>query len=151
MIVIITDLKHFRGFHVVANERDHLNPKPILKEIDLPPLLEGPKHIKDTVSDQAGRFRSDGNPGMAIGEAHGLEQEQERRNISRVAQSIEALLHKEGVTHWSLAAPQTINARLLEDLEPNRRNQLKENLPTNLCKQPILEIQKRFQLELPEE
>lgn len=149
MIVIVTDLKHFRGFRVVTNERDPLHPEPILKEIDLPPLLKGPQQMKDAVSDQAGRFRSDGNPGMSAGEAHGFEQEQEKRNIASVARSIQALLENEQASSWSLAAPQAINARLLDALDGGLKSQLKENLLTDLCKQPILDIQKRFRLELP--
>ncbi len=146
MIIIVTDLNRLRGFQVVPNEHDPLNPQPMLKELDLPPMSDVPQKLKDAVTDQAGRFRSDGNPGMANGEALGLQREQENRNIARVARSLEALLQRKGATKWALAAPKTINAKLVERLEPSARQNIMENVQADLCKQPVLEIQKRFNL-----
>lgn len=149
MIVIIADLSSLRAFRVVPNENDPTNPQPppILREIEVSPIPgAGPQPIKEIVTDQAGRFRSDRNPGMSHGDAHGLEQEQEKRNIAELATAIERVIASENPERWSLAAPKAINARLVNRLETTFRERLSENHQADLCKQPVIEIQKRFKL-----
>ncbi len=146
MTIITADLGSLRAFRVVSNENKVENPNAILQEIDVSALPSPPQRLSDTVSDKAGRFRSDGSPGLARGEAHGLEQEQERKCIADLAAAIEDLLSNENSEVWSLSAPKTINGRLVDMISQRSRQRLRENLLINLCKQPILEIQNRFKL-----
>ena len=145
MIIILADLGTIRAFRVVANV-NQAEVKPVLKEIDAPGLPEPPQRLGETVSDQAGRFRGDGTPGAVSGEAHGLALEQERRCITDLADAINAFVKSEDGAPWALAAPQPINSRLVDALDAAVRGSLNQNLKMNLCKQPILEIQERFDL-----
>lgn len=144
MTVIVADLGCLRAFRVVTNVDTLGDENPALQEIDVPISPVSPKRISDSLSDQAGRFQSDGSPGMARGEAHGLKQEQERRNLTDLASAIDQVL--DGGGKWALAAPKAFNARLVDMLDKDVRSRLGENLLADLCKQPILEIQKRFKL-----
>ena len=145
MIIILADLGSIRAFRVVANV-NQTEVRPVLKEMEVAALPEPPQRLGETVSDQAGRFRSDGSPGAVSGEAHGLALEQERRCIVDLADAINSLVKSEGVEKWALAAPQPINARLVEALDSEVCDRLAQNLKTNLGKQSVLEIQERFDL-----
>ena len=81
---------------------------------------------------------------MARGEAHGLEQEEERRLIAQVAEKIAALIKEENPDRWQLAAPQTINSRILDALDPSVRESLAGNEKHDFTKLPTLEVGRRF-------
>jgi hypothetical protein len=148
MNIILADLGSLRAFRVVTNI-NQTEITPILEEIEVPPLSDPPQRLSETVSDQAGRFRSDSSPGSASGEDHGLAQEHEKRYLADVAKGINQLVTSEGAESWALAAPQAINGRLIDLLDPAVAERLRQNLKMDLCKQPILEIQKRFELPVP--
>ena len=124
MIIICTNAGRLRAFRITQSDT----------------RVEPTKQI----GDQAGRFSSDGSPGMARGEAHGLEQEEERRLIAQVAEKIAALIKEENPDRWQLAAPQTINSRILDALDPSVRESLAGNEKHDFTKLPTLEVGRRF-------
>lgn len=145
MIIICTNTGRLRAFRITASDTT-LDAKPQISEIANEEFADGPHRIGELTSDQAGRFNSDGSPGMSRGEAHGLEREEERRLILQVADKITAFVKAEKPDRWQLAAPPTINARLLEALDPEVLKILAANEKHDFTKLPTLEVGRRFGL-----
>lgn len=142
-LVIVADLGHFRAYRVVSDEYE--------MESDRIELLEShdpaPPHMKtsEKLSDSAGRFRRAGGAvagGAGFGERHTLNTEERRRLIHEAAADINAMVRTSGCGQWWLAADSSINARLLECLDPAVRDCLARNVKANLThmnKQGILQ------------
>src|SRR5947208_170374 len=81
--------------------------KPNLQLQDDIRFTEAHGRLLDKVTDRAGRFPSNGSPGMSIGENHNLQLETERRLLKQVAERIETLVKNEH--YWFLAANAEIN------------------------------------------
>jgi hypothetical protein len=130
----------------VSQPETMVDPPNQISEIANEELEDGPQRIGEITSDQAGRFRSDGTPGMGQGDANALEREEERRLICQLAGRIGDALQDGGTERWVLAAPQTINARLLEELDPSLREGLITNEKHDFTKLPTLEVGRRLGL-----
>lgn len=106
------------------------------------------KSIKETVTDQSGRFSRGGPVGMAAGmsygEEHELKAEIERGALKKMASRIECALSAEGHPAWILAAPQTILARLQEMLPAGARRTLMSSVGADLTRCPLTEMEARF-------
>ena len=139
MIIVCTNTRHVRAFRVTQSETT-VDAKNEIREI----LDEQIADEAPGASDQAGRFASDGSPGMANGEDTGVELEEERRLITRVAKRIGSLVEEETSETWKLAAPRTINSRLVAELEQKTRERMVENEKHDLTKLPTLEVGRRF-------
>ena len=145
MIIICTNTGRLRAFRV-SQPDTMVEPINQISEIANEQFEEGPQRVGEMATDQAGRFRSDGSPGMAQGDDHGVEREEERRLINQVAEKIAAFVRQEGGGDWKLAAPQTINSRILEELDPQIRGLLSGNEKHDFTKLPTLEVGRRFGL-----
>jgi len=145
MIIICTNTGRLRAFRITQSDTTP-EPNNQISEIASEEFEHGPQRIGEMASDQAGRFNSDGSPGMSRGEAHGLEREEERRLIAQLADKIGALIKKEKPDRWKLAAPQTINSRLLEVLDAGVLKRLAGNEKHDFTKLPTLEVGRRFGL-----
>lgn len=143
MIIICTNTGRLRAFRITQSETT-LEATNQISEFANDEFDDGPQRISELASDQAGRFSSDGSPGMSRGEAHGLEREEERRLIAQLAEKIRDLVRKENPGSWKLAAPQTINARILEALDPSVLASLAGNEKHDFTKLPTLEVGRRF-------
>ena len=77
---------------------------------------------------------------------HEEEREEERRLIGQLAERIGAAVGGGGAEKWVLAAPQTINARLLEELDPSLRERMIGNEKHDFTKLPTLEVGRRLGL-----
>ena len=144
-LIITADLGRLRAFQVTSSEdpaREF-----VIREIDTPALEHTPQSIGEIATDQAGRFSSDGSGGMSRGEAHGLAREEERRLIAQLAGRITALIGSEKPAGWMLAAPKSINARLLEGIGGAHQKTLRENRAQDIAKLPAKEIGKRFGID----
>lgn len=130
----------------VSQSETMVDPVNQITEVSNEELDDGPQRVGEMTTDQAGRFRSDGTPGMAQGDAHGLEREEERRLIGQLAERIGAVVGGGGAEKWVLAAPQTINARLLEELDPSLRERMIGNEKHDFTKLPTLEVGRRLGL-----
>lgn len=143
-LILTVDLGRFRAFNVIheLGEREHL------AEIASSELPSKPGTWSDHVTDMAGRFPKGGTPdaatGMSYGEATQAQQEEERRSIEAVAERIAGLLETAGVTKWHLAAPATINRRLVDALPPAATRSLGANLAVDLTKHSLKDIEARF-------
>lgn len=142
-LIITADLGRLRAFRVNPSD-DQTRDNYVVQEIKTPPLEHTPQSISEITSDQAGRFSSDGSGGMSHGEAHGLEREEERRLIAQLAERIGGVIDSEKPAGWFLAAPQTINARLLEGIPAAHHKTLRENRTQDLSKVAANELGKRF-------
>lgn len=123
-------------------EQDHLIEEPEKSS------AEHVATIQEAVTDQAGRFAR-GNPvgfetGMSYGEEHNLEREMERGAIKNIAARIERVLAADGHPAWTLAAPQSILARLKEALPTAARETLDSTVGADLTKCPLQEMEERF-------
>ena len=144
-LIITADLGRLRAFRVKPSD-DQTRDNCVVQEIKTEPLENTPQPIGAITTDQAGRFRSDGSQGMSHGEAHGLEREEERRLIAQLAERIGGVIDSEKPAGWFLAAPQAINARLLEGIPAAHHKTLRENRAQDLSKLAANELGKRFGL-----
>ena len=142
-LLITANLGRLRAFRVLPSD-DPTRSNYVVQELETAPLELVPQTISELASDQAGRFNSDGSEGMSRGEAHGLEREEERRLIAQLAERIGGVIDTESPAGWFLAAPKSINARLLEGLGSERQRTLRENRAQDLCKLGGNELGKRF-------
>ncbi len=145
MIIICTNTGRLRAFRITQPDTK-VEPSNQIQEIASEVFEDGPQSVSNITSDQAGRFRNDGSPGMASGEDQGLEREEERRLIQQLAEKITLLVQAEQTGQWSLAAPHTINSRVVEQLPPAVRDSLVDNEKHDFTKLPTLEIGRRFGL-----
>jgi hypothetical protein len=124
--------------------------------IELAHLVEEPlestkehvKSIHETVTSQSGRFGR-GSPvgfetGMSYAEGNHLKAEIERSALKKIAARIDAVLEKEACPAWTLAAPQSILAKLKEMLANASRGTLASSIGADLTRCPLAEMEERF-------
>ncbi len=123
-------------------EQDHLAEKP---------GESGKQHVKsmrDTVTDQAGRFTHSGPvgqpSGMSYGEEHNLKAELERSALKKMIERIECALSAEGHPPWILAAPQPILAQMKQSISRDAAKCLLSTVGADLTRMPLPELEKRF-------
>lgn len=140
--VILADMGKLRAFRL-SPPGTALSPHhgPVaIREIDLPE--------RETDTDRTGRFPQGRSvpetAGMSPGENHNEEGEYERRRIGLLARKITDLVEQEGTTSWCLAAPASINKRILELIPAPLRASLVSNIPADLTHLPLAEIEHRF-------
>ena len=144
MIVILADMGKIRALrlHPPGSELfPHVKPGSV-EEIILP------CGKRDT--DRPGRFPK-GTPagescGMCPGEDHNEEMEFENRRIREIAGEITGILERENDHSWSLAAPDSINNRLVEHLPEHARESLATNIRADLTCATLAEIERRFHM-----
>lgn len=141
-LVILADMGKLRAFRLSPPGTvytPHAKPEAI-EEIDLP------ARQRDT--DNPGSFpqgRSVGETaGMSPGEDHNKAGEFEKRRIELLAREITGLIEAEGPTPWCLAAPASINKRLLELIPSPLLDTLASNVTADLTHLPLAEIEHRF-------
>jgi hypothetical protein len=135
-IVILADLGHFRAFSLTKTDHGRTQVADLV-QFD---SVQARESISERVSDRRGNF-----PGSGSGEAHNLETEHEKRLIKEVADSIKQVLATNKHRAWDLAAPPAINARLLEELGPDLKTKLRQNLTADLSKIGKAELLRRFE------
>jgi hypothetical protein len=140
-LVIVADLGRLRMFRVVRDRRGHRARN--LMEVKVPqPVGEG-RSVYEKVTDQAGRFPRGGG-GMAYGEAHEMEAEQERKKVRALRREIEALLEAEECDSWNLAVPASIRSMLLGGMPLQVLERLTRVVDADLTKLPLEKLRERF-------
>ena len=81
---------------------------------------------------------------MSPGEQHHRKSELVSRRISFLAKEIERVLAEEGMQPWCLAAPSTINGRILDQVRRETREFLATNIKSNLTHITLHELEERF-------
>jgi len=140
-LVIVADLGRLRMFRVVRDGRGHRAKN--LVEVKVPQPEPGLHSVFETVTDQAGRFPRGGS-GMARGDAHEMEAEQERRKVGALRGEIEALLEAEECDSWNLAVPASIRPRLLAEMSLQVLERLTNVVDADLTKWPLEKLRERF-------
>ncbi|NNE93268.1 MAG: host attachment protein [Verrucomicrobiales bacterium] len=145
-LAVIADLGNLRVFRT-RDDGDDVEVER-LEELEVSKLPPPPERLHELVSDQAGRFPKGGEPGspggMGYGEDHGKIEEERRRQIRALAQSVEQLVTEGGYELWRLAAPPEINSQLVAMLSERIRECLVLNLHSDLTKLPLIEVESRF-------
>ena len=90
----------------------------------------------DKLTDQAGRFPSNGNGRHAnsIAERTAIETETDRRICKQLAEQIAEVVRREGVESWSFAAPASIHSAVSELLPRPIRRRVVEHVKSDLVK-----------------
>lgn len=97
-------------------------------------LADAHAKIGEVNTDVQGRRSSDGSVQVGgTGERH-YDLENNRRSARELADHIKALLKEHKPEAWSFAAPSGLNQSVLDELEPNLRNLVAENLQRDLVK-----------------
>ncbi|MGE5894950.1 MAG: host attachment protein [bacterium] len=142
-IVIAVDLGHFKAYKVTKNPMESARVE-LVENFD---TIEGHEKLGQTLTDQAGSFGlSGGKTGVkGYGEPHNIELETEKRITKRIAKSINEIVSKEGYGAWYLAAPKTINSKIVEHLDHSVKAKLDKNISADLTKVSKSEIAGYFE------
>ena len=145
-LIVIADLGSLKAYRVIRNEND---PSPVFELAADTAFADAHQRVLDRVTDQAGRFPSGGQcregGGMSYGERHNEAEEVRKAQLRKLAGEINALARTEQCRTIYLAAPKTINNRLLDLLDSAVRPCVRRNLALDLTKAPKLELLRRFE------
>jgi hypothetical protein len=128
-LIVLADLGRVKAYRVT---HDALDSKAQVNMVYDCEFLEAHWRVMDRVTDSAGRFATMGTSGASTSENHGMEEETERRLIRLVGEKISELVN--GEKYWYLAAPYSINSRLMAHLRQPAREGLVKNLTADLVK-----------------
>ncbi len=138
-LLVVADLGKFKAYRW---EDSRQFSKPHLELLEAWETNVG-HHLRDEVSDQAGRFRkghSEGASPLSDGEQHNIDLERRRRAVRTVAKRIRELLHREPFEGWYLAAGCEINRNLLDELDREAREKIQKNVTANLTRLKPAEV-----------
>ncbi|MFD0893792.1 host attachment protein [Luteolibacter ambystomatis] len=135
LLIIVADRGHVRAFR--TNEDGHL------QQIDAEEIPEGRETLSETVTDQAGAFRSKGQLGASTAENLHLQEDLESKNLQHVAAVIRGVLDQHP-GWWGFAAPAEFNDRLLQLVGEAQQGRLSMNLTKDLSHHPVREIESHF-------
>jgi hypothetical protein len=145
-LIITVDLGHFKAFRV----KEEPVGKGKIDLIESYDSMEAHGKLSDKITDQAGRFRLGGardgiTRAAGYGEPHNIKSEADKRLTKLIAKDINSLLSRENnYDAWYFAAPDEINSRILENLDPAFKSRLGKNVTANLTKFKKLDILKYF-------
>ena len=146
-ILVLANLGRVR-FLVFKESGDDPLEKAHLLEGPGSPVELRPASVRETVTDQAGRFRQGGasahGAGMSYGEDHELEEQLESEALKRVAQKIDEIISVAAYPGGHLIAPATILSKLEEALPAPTRHCLASSEAGDLTKLPLSDLEKRF-------
>jgi hypothetical protein len=134
-ILVTADLGHLKAYYLLFDEISS-GPRVRLARLESTDIT---RHLSEVVSDQAGQFRkrrpsATGPNDQSDGEPHNLGLERRRRALKALAKDISALVAREKVDAWHLAAAPEINRGLVDCLDSRTRAKLQENVPANLTR-----------------
>jgi hypothetical protein len=135
-------------FLVFKGNGDDPAEKPHLLEGPGSPVEMRPATIRQTVTDQAGRFSQGGPAGRGAGMSHGDEYELEERleteALKRVAAKIDEIVSVAGYPSWQLVAPSTVLGPLRDLLPGPTLRVLAHSDTGDFTKLPVADLEKRF-------
>jgi len=143
-VIIAVDLGHFKAYKVTKQEHESTK----IQLIESYDSIEAHGKLSDKLSDTAGRFGVGGGKNGAAkgyGEPHNIELEMEKKAAKLISNDINAIIKKEGVTKWYLAASKMINSQILDNLDADVKAKLDKNIMSNLTKTDKTDIMKHFE------
>jgi hypothetical protein len=78
------------------------------------------------------------------GEPHNLKLEMEKKAAKLISNDINAIIRKEGLPKWYLAASKMINSQILDNLDAGVKAKLDKNIMSNLTNIEKSDIIKHF-------
>src|SRR3954471_22527963 len=150
-LVVITDLGAFRCYKMDNTE---LFGTPRLELVEEMNPREMDHRYANTLTARSGRtaqgnvnLQSSGN--NSDGESHNMELEKRRRALKQIGEHINRLLAKDEYERCFLAAPEEINAQLIEMLSPVVRKKIEKNLGCDLTRLNKSEVLEHFMSHSP--
>ena len=145
-LVVLADLGTFKAFRL---EQDRTSSGPRLKVLDAFENEEGDHRISRGLADQAGRFKTGGQPSTATndggtGERHNICLENDRRSVKKIAEKMSELLANGEFESCYFAASNEINREIVEHLSPEARKKIEKNLTCNLVNAPSDQVLQQF-------
>lgn len=143
-VIIAVDLGHFKAYRVTKQELESQK----IQLIESYDSLEAHGKLSDKLADSAGRFAVGGGKNGAAkgyGEPHNIEIEMEKKAAKLISNDINALIKKEGLPQWYLAASKMINSQILENLDEGVKAKLGRNIMSNLTNTDKSDIMKHFE------
>jgi hypothetical protein len=146
-LVVLTDLGTFKAYRF---EQDRVSSRPRLQPVDAFEQQGADDRIgKWKVSDDNGRFKTGGQPGIATqdaadGERHNIWLENEKRSVKQIADRMSDLLSNGDFESCYFAASNEINKDIVEHLTPEARQKIEKNITCNLVNAPKEEVLEHF-------
>lgn len=130
-LIIVTDRGTLKAYTV----NDTPNRGPSLKLVQAFDTTDAHGRYQDKLTDQAGASSS-GAPGQmnSIAERTGIDNENDRRIVKQLADSITEVVEREGKDGWSFAAPASIHSAVVEQLPVEVRDRIVEHVKSDLVK-----------------
>ena len=130
-LIIVTDRGTLKAYKV----NDTPTRGPSLKLVQAFDTTDAHGRYQDKLTDQAGASAS-GAPGQmnSIAERTGIDNENDRRIVKQLADSITDVVEREGKDGWSFAAPASIHSAVVEQLPAEVRDRIVEHVKSDLVK-----------------
>jgi protein required for attachment to host cells len=131
-LIIVTDRGTLKAYKV--NETPTRGPS--LKLVQAFDTTDAHGRYQDKLTDQAGASASGATPGQmnSIAERTGIDNENDRRIVKQLADSITDVVAREGKDGWSFAAPASIHSAVVEQLPAEVRDRIVEHVKSDLVK-----------------
>jgi hypothetical protein len=131
-LIIVTDRGTLKAYKV----NDTPTRGPSLQLVQAFDTTDAHGRYQDKMTDQAGAFPSGAAPGQmnSIAERTGIENENDRRIVKQLADSIVDVVQREGKEGWSFAAPASIHSAVVEQLPNEIRDRIVEHVKSDLVK-----------------
>lgn len=142
VLIITADLGRIKAYSVTQESDEESHCIKLIGDLD---LNNAYSRFANRDTDQAGRFPS-GQSGMAAGERHEEKTEARRVQMKRVAAEINSIVEGSPEAPIYLAAPQTINQQLLDQLNSETRERIRRNLARDLVKETKSDLLQRFEI-----
>jgi hypothetical protein len=131
-LIIVTDRGTLKAYKV----NDTPTRGPSLQLVQAFDTTDAHGRYQDKLTDQAGAFPSGAAPGQgnSIAERTGIDNENDRRIVKQLADSIVDVVQREGKDGWSFAAPASIHSAVVEQLPSEIRDRIVEHVKSDLVK-----------------
>jgi hypothetical protein len=134
-LIVVVDLGCFKAFKFESPQPQRAPRLELVEQFD---NAEAHGRLGDKVSDLSGRFPRRTGPAsggaMSDGERHNIELETRKRLVRQLAQRFNALARAPEIERCLVAASKEINHQLLEELEPQVRAKIEQNVLADLTK-----------------
>ena len=146
LLLVVADRGGLKAFRVESNPAPR---PPRLRQVQSLDLTISHGRYADKVTDQAGRFgtgsASSAQSAGGTAEHTTIDLENSRRAIKQVAEQIVAVVKQEKTDGLLLAAPALMNTALVQELPPDLRSRLVENVSADLLKIDTAKLVSHFQ------